>query len=744
MLLSFKKCRYLLFIFLILSGTSSAQILKPATWSYATSKQEVKINDQIELIFNVKIDKDWYLYSSDFDSDLGPMVTTFTFQPSNSYALVGQIKPIHPKKKHSELWGGEYTYFVNTAQFRQVVEVLNKDFKVNGSVEYQVCTEVDGKCIPLDQEFAFADFKILSPDAAPVVAGKTTSPTATATPETDNPSTLSTRPTTANQTVPPLAKQDSTLLNQEVSHNNNIATVKPDLQPAEKVNPMVSPAKVSLIAPGSDASLLSFMLLAFLAGMAALITPCVFPMIPMTVTYFTSNSTNRRHAIMKALMYGFSIIAIYTLIGTIVSRLNGPEFANWLSTHWLPNLLFFAIFIFFGLSFLGLFEIILPSSLVNKMDKEADKGGYYGIIFMAFTIVLVSFSCTGPIVGSILVESAGGAIVKPIAGMFSFSMAFAIPFTLFAIFPDWLKNLPKSGGWLNSVKVVLGFVELALALKFLSTADQVYHWGILDREIFLAIWIAVFTGLVLYLLGKIRLPHDSEMKTIAVPRLIIALLTLSFIVYLIPGLFGAPLKALAGFLPPMTTQDFNLRNNSLLAENSGTAAGSTLCEAPHNPASLSFPHEIQGYFELKQALACARQQNKPVFIDFTGHGCVNCRKMEERVWAEPAVLSRLKNDFVMVALYIDEKTELPAAEWYTSQYDSKVKKTIGSQNADRQITKYQNNAQPYYVILDPSNEDVLVSPIAYETDVNKFIGFLDAGLNSYKAKSAGISMAAKQ
>ncbi|RDC65850.1 protein-disulfide reductase DsbD family protein [Adhaeribacter pallidiroseus] len=324
--------------------------------------------------------------------------------------------------------------------------------------------------------------------------------------------------------------------------------------------------------------------------------------------------------------------------------------------------------------------------------------------------------------------------------MFSFSMAFAIPFTLFAIFPDWMKNLPKSGGWLNSVKVVLGFLELALALKFLSTADQVYHWKILDREVFLALWIAIFSGMALYLLGKIRLPHDSEIKAIGVPRLVITLLTFSFIIYLIPGLFGAPLKLLAGFLPPMSTQDFNLRGS--VGENS-TSANATLCEAPNNPASLSFPHEIQGYFELKQALACARKQNKPVFIDFTGHGCVNCRKMEERIWAEPAVLSRLKNDFVMVALYIDEKTELPASEWYTSAYDGKVKKTIGNQNADLQITRYQNNAQPFYIILDPTKEEVLVSPIAYETDVNKFIYFLDQGINTYKAKSASLGLAAK-
>lgn len=710
----FQKCRYFFLIFfLIASFNLSAQILKPAVWSYSVSKNEVNADDQVELIFNVKIDKDWYLYSTDFDPDLGPMVTTFNFEPNKNYTLIGKVKPVHPKKKNSELWGGEYTYFVHTAEFRQTVKILSKDFKISGNVEYQVCTEVDGKCIPFDQDFTFSN-QLASQNAVAGESGRNKG---------------SSQKTERNKLS---ADVSDSMVNNELSDTKILTEEKSD----------VKPKAILLTASGSESySLLSFMLLAFLAGMAALITPCVFPMIPMTVTFFTNNSKNRKSAVIKALIFGFSIIAIYTLVGTIVSRINGPEFANWLSTHWLPNLMFFAIFIFFGLSFLGLFEIILPSSIVNKMDKEADKGGYYGIIFMAFTIVLVSFSCTGPIVGSILVESAGGAIVKPIAGMFSFSMAFAIPFTLFAIFPNWMKNLPKSGGWLNSVKVVLGFLELALALKFFSTADQVYHWQLLDREIFLTIWIAVFSGMALYLLGKIRLPHDSEIKSIGVPRLIFALLTISFVIYLIPGLLGAPLKSLAGFLPPMNTQDFNLNNR---INETSTTVVSTLCDTPDNPASLSFPHGIQGYFDLKQAIACAKKQNKPVFIDFTGHGCVNCRKMEERVWIEPRVLSRLKSDFVIVALYIDEKTELPESKWYTSEYDNKVKKTIGNQNVDMQITRFQNNAQPYYVILDPNTEEILVQPVAYETDVNKFVDFLNSGITEFKAKSpATTSLALK-
>ncbi|RDC65849.1 cytochrome c biogenesis protein CcdA [Adhaeribacter pallidiroseus] len=402
-----KKCRYFLFFFfLLLSGTAWAQILKPATWAYATSKKEAKVNEQLELVFDVKIDKDWYLYSTDFDPDLGPMVTTFTFQPNSSYELVGKLKPIHPKKKHSALWGGEYTYFVHTAQFRQVVKVLNKDFKVTGHVEYQVCTEVDGKCIPFDQDFAFSDLAILNS-----TAGHETNATIkkTAASKATAPAVTSKIAETAEEKAPaPSQAKAAPVVKDLSSPDKNLAEEKSVLPKTGKEISKISPSKVSLVAPGTaSGSLLSFMLLAFLAGVAALITPCVFPMIPMTVTFFTTNSNDRQHAIVKALIYGFSIIAIYTLVGTIVSRLNGPEFANWLSTHWLPNLLFFAIFIFFGLSFLGLFEIVLPSSLVNKMDKQADKGGYYGVVFMAFTIVLVSFSCTGPIVGSILVESAG-------------------------------------------------------------------------------------------------------------------------------------------------------------------------------------------------------------------------------------------------------------------------------------------------------------------------------------------------
>jgi thiol:disulfide interchange protein DsbD len=384
----------------------------------------------------------------------------------------------------------------------------------------------------------------------------------------------------------------------------------------------------------------------------------------------------------------------------------------------------FFIFILFALSFLGLFEINAPYKLVNKADRAAEKGGLAGIFFMSATLVLVSFSCTLPIVGNVLVLSAGGEVTKPVLGMLAYASAFAIPFTLFAVFPEWLKGLPRSGGWLNTVKVTLGLLELALALKFLSIADQTYHWGILDRDLNIAIWIVIFTLLGFYFLGKIRMPGDSPVEKTSVPRLLLAILTFTFVIYLVPGLWGAPLKALAGYLPPMYTHDFDLISMNRDAEKTG------VCEEPKYGDFLHLPHGLEGYFDYEQALSCARKQNKPLFIDFTGHGCTNCREMEANVWADPEVLERLKNEFVVVALYVDDKTELPASEWYTSTYDDKVKKTIGRQNADLQITKLNNNAQPFYVLVG-KDERVLAWPYGYDKDVEDFVQFLETGKKTY-------------
>lgn len=474
-------------------------------------------------------------------------------------------------------------------------------------------------------------------------------------------------------------------------------------------------------------SLWTLFLAAFAFGLIALLTPCVFPMIPMTVSFFMHSSENRRKAIFNAIFYGISIIGIYTIIGTLVAITLGADFANWLSTHWLPNVLFFAIFIIFAFSFFGMFEITMPSWLVNKSVANEDKGGIAGSFFMAFTLVLVSFSCTGPIVGSILVQSAGGEVLEPIIGMLGFSLAFALPFTLFAIFPSWLNNLPKSGGWLNSVKVVLGFIELALGLKFLSIADQTYHWGILDREIYLGIWIVIFTLLGFYLLGKLKFNHDSEVKFISVPRLMFAIISFSFVVYMIPGMFGAPLKALSGYLPPQTTQDFDIA--AIVRDQSGTSFKNEdhgVCEEPKYGDKLHLPHGLHGYFDFEQGLACAKEQNKPIFIDFTGHGCVNCREMEASVWSDARVQKILREDYIIIALYVDDKQKLPESDWITSSYDGKVKKTLGKKYADFQIARYGVNAQPYYVLMD-LDEDNLVEPRAYDLDVDAFLKFLEDG-----------------
>ncbi|WP_426292627.1 protein-disulfide reductase DsbD family protein [Dyadobacter endophyticus] len=693
--------RGIIFIFsicLFVTGLAHAQVQKAkAHWTYTFSKPEVKKGETVDLVFTATIDKDWYMYSSDFDPDLGPMLTTFTFEKNNTFEVVGKLKPQNPKTKFEEVWQGNVRYFEGKGVFKQTVKILADNPVIKGASEYQTCSHVSGLCIPGGDDFEFKGLKV-----AAAATSASEQPNLGATAPADKPSAAPvaapTAPATPNDTAVAISASDIP------ATTNSATTAATTIEASET--------------PVADGSLWGFALAAFLSGLVALLTPCVFPIIPMTVSFFTNQEKGK----FKAFLYGISIILIYTLIGTVVSRLNGPAFANFLSTHWLPNLLFFAIFITFGLSFLGLFEIVLPSGFVNKMDQKADQGGYAGVFFMAFTLVLVSFSCTGPIVGSLLVASAGGEVVKPIVGMAAFSAAFAIPFTSFALFPQWLKSLPKSGGWLNTVKVVLGFLELALALKFFSIADQVYHWHLLDREIYLAFWIVIFALLGFYLLGKIRTPHDSPIEKVSVPRLLLSIITFTFVVYMLPGMWGAPLKALAGYLPPQSTLDFDLNKRSAASATPSAISGETRKYAD----LFHLPHELEGFFDYQEALAYAKKVNKPVFIDFTGHGCVNCREMEARVWVDPAVLQRLRDDYVIVALYVDDKTELPEAQWYTSKYDNKAKKTIGAQNADLQIVKYNNNAQPHYCLVDHEG-NLLVAPKNYDLDPAKFASFLDSG-----------------
>ncbi|MFT5953197.1 MAG: thiol:disulfide interchange protein [Cyclobacteriaceae bacterium] len=648
--------RFLVLFLFVFAFSVHGQILEPVKWSKTmTDKETVKVGDELVISFKAVIDEKWYLYSSDFDPELGPMVTTFSFVSSSSYELVGEIVPVDRLAGYDSLFEGEYTYFKKQGLFQQTVKVLQPDVRIEGVFDYQVCSDLTGQCIPFEESFLF---------------------------------TVSSRGTSEGE---------------EISKNM--------FAQRESNDPY---------------SLLSFMLVAFLAGLAALLTPCVFPMIPMTVTYFAGKDQKKKGRVKNSLIYGFSIILIYAMVGAVLAPFMGPETANDLATGWLPNVIFFLVFFLFALSFFGLFEITIPHRWVNSVDRLGDKGGLLGVFFMALTLVLVSFSCTGPIVGSILVESAGGLALKPVLGMLAFSSAFAIPFTLFALFPGWLSSLPKSGGWLNRVKVILGFLELALAFKFLSIADQAYHWGLLDREIYLAIWIVIFTLLGCYLLGKLRFAADGPSSPTTVGGLLSAVITFSFVVYLVPGMFGAPLKAMAGYLPPMSTHDFDI-SQIVRQSSSNQATQLKTCSAPMYSDFLALPHGLEGYFNYDQALACAKETGKPVFVDFTGHGCVNCREMEARVWSDPRVLNKLREEFVVVALYVDDKTELPSSQWFTSKYDQKVKKTIGKQNADFQITKFENNAQPFYVLLSSEGE-LLVPPKAYDLDINNFVNFLDSGL----------------
>ena len=571
-------------------------------------------NNEYELVFKAELDPGWTVYSM-YTPEGGPMATTVTLnQSGKGMEVIGKAEENEPHKKYDDIFGVDVWYFSGEFVIRQRVKVTDAALaSVQGTIEYQVCQE--GQCVMFDEDFDI-----------------------------------------------PLDRQQMT----EGKEGGD--AVAPERQ--------------------KDESLWIFFWIAFVGGLAAVVMPCVFPMIPMTVSFFMHGDANKAKAKAKALFFSLSIIAIYTVLGLVISVVLGPDFINWLSTNWIPNLFFFIIFMIFAASFFGAFEIVLPSWLVNKSDRQADKGGYIGAFFMAFTLVLVSFSCTAPIVGTVLVEAARGSVLRPVVGMLGFSLAVALPFGFFAFFPSKLGNLPKSGGWLNSVKVVLGFIEIALGFKFLMVADQTYHWGLLDREVYIAIWVAVFTLQGLYLMGKLKFKNDSDLQYIGVPRLAFIIATFAFVIYLIPGMFGAPLKALAGYFPPQETIDFDINRivrdqakeiikSGVTAGNTETATGHADCEPAKYADFLHLPHGIEGYFDYQQALKCAKAQNKPLFIDFTGHGCVNCREMEQSVWSDPRILNMLKNDYVVVALYVDDKKTLPEDEWYISDYDGKQKKTLG-------------------------------------------------------------------
>lgn len=669
---------FIAFLAFLMPFVSKAQIYDPVKWSFSS---ETLGNNEFNIIFKADIETGWHVYSQNLP-DGGPIPTTFYFDESTDYERIGSVTEINVIEINDPVYGMKLSYFEGQTVFTQKVKVLTDNpVSVKGEVEFMCC---------------------------------------------DN-----------QRCLPPSAVEFDVQLNpnqQVIEKDGGVSTQKGE-------------------------NIWSLIIEAILWGFAALLTPCVFPMVPMTVSFFLKGSDNKVVGRFRAIMYFIFIVLLYTVpIGLIImiTWLFGgnsvtADIFNWLATHWLPNIIFFLVFMIFAASFFGAFEIVLPSKMVNRSDSKSDRKGLGGVFFMALTLVLVSFACTGPIVGTVLIKSTSGEFWTPIVTMFAFSVAFALPFALFALFPSLLKNLPKSGGWLNSVKVVLGFIEVALGFKFLSVADQTYHWGLLDREVYLGIWIVCFTMLGFYLLGKIKFKHDDDVKHISVLRLILSIIVFTFVVYMIPGMWGAPLKALSGYLPPQQTLDFDLnRINQENADriinyidakmkkgivmqnniNNSIPTATTLCEEPKYADIFHLPHGLKGYFDYDQAVACAKAQNKPLYVDFTGHGCVNCREMEANVWSDLRVLDILQNDYIIVALYVDDKTKLPKEEWVIGS-DGKEKKTIGRKYADFQISKFKTNAQPYYCLMG-HNGELLMEPRAYSLDRDAFVEFLKKGLDNFK------------
>jgi thiol:disulfide interchange protein DsbD len=674
-----KKITYIL---LVCTFFAQGQILNPVKWK---SKIIQKSATDFELVMEATIENEWHMYSQ-YTPDGGALPTVFTFKNTKgNYSVVGKTKESPYKKVFNDIFEVDEYYFAKTAQFKQLIKVTNPKLKeVKVFVEYQACKE---QCIQQDNTFTFQLPEIKLEAAA--VSETSIAMVDGATP---------------NDTL--VQTKDSIKTAQSLVTKDDTDTTENAAAPVEEKK-----------------GLWSIFLLAFVGGFAALLTPCVFPMIPMTVSFFTKQSKTKAQGKRNAILYGISIILIYVILGSLVTGIFGADSLNALSTNVWFNLVFFGLLVFFAASFLGAFEIVLPNSWANKVDQQADRGGFVGILFMALALAIVSFSCTGPIVGTLLVEAASKGGLAPIVGMLGFSSALALPFMLFAMFPGWMNTLPKSGGWLNTVKVSLGFLELALAFKFLSNADLVVQAHLLEREVFLGIWIAIFGTWAVYLFGKLTLPHDSPLPHLSIGRLFMAIFVTIFTIYLIPGLWGAPLKIISGFPPPMTYSE---------SPNGIGTSGDTNATTNALPAHAEVgPHGILVFHDYEQGLAYAKEIGKPVLLDFTGHACVNCRKMEDFVWSKPEILAVLKEQVVLISLYVDDKRELPKAAQYVSKETGKEIITIGNKWSDYQITRYKNNAQPYYVVLDTDGKDIS-KPIGYTPDADAYKKWLEEGISNFK------------
>ena len=638
-----------------------AQVQDPVKWKSSIEK----ISDtEYQIKLDATIEGEWHMYSQ-FTPDGGPLPLEFIYENAQgNYEPQGKATESEYQTVFNDIFGVDEYFFAKEAHFNHNIKITNPEVKnIQLEVFYQACIDM---CINQTKYFVF-DLE--------------------------------------------------TVTSKEVQNFEELAVNTADNDQSNSTAITENSSNKS-----EQKGLLSIFIIAFFSGFAALLTPCVFPMIPMTVSFFTKQSKSKAKGIRNAVIYGFSIIIIYVVLGLIVTKIFGADALNALSTNVWFNVIFFLLLVVFAASFLGAFEIMLPNSWANKVDRQADRGGMIGIFFMALALAIVSFSCTGPIVGTLLVEAASKGGTAPLIGMLGFSLALALPFMLFAMFPGWLNSMPRSGGWMNTVKVSLGFLELALAFKFLSNADLVLqlHW--LEREIFLAIWIAIFGAWAIYLFGKIQLPHDSKMDKISVGRLFMALLVSTFTIYLIPGLWGAPLKLISGFPPPLTYAE------SPYGVGNSRGGGSMSLEIPDG--AKEGPHGIVAFTDYEKGMAYAKNENKPVLLDFTGFACVNCRKMEDYVWSETSILNILKNDVVLISLYVDDKEYLPESEQYISPTTGKKIKTIGNKWSDFQIEKYQANAQPYYIVLDNEGTS-LNNPTGYTPNVSEYEVWLKEGVDNY-------------
>ncbi|MDR2556807.1 MAG: thioredoxin family protein [Bacteroidales bacterium] len=679
----------------LITGGNAAAPQNPVKWK--CSVEPTGTAGEANLVFTATVNKGWHLYSQFLEAG-GPLPTVFNFPSSKDYERIGKISESpKPIEGVDDIFGTKIAYFARNATFKQRIKVnAAADFTIKGTIDYQVCN--DETCIP----FTDIDFKF-DVNIAAITSGAATATTATEAggiaettdgTDTETASTAETTTVTADQA------------NQSISQSSD----------------------------NTEGISWGFILTAILMGFLAVLTPCVFPMIPMTVSFFidTENGAKgRSKGIIKGLVFALSVTLIYTAVGGIVALTKSADFANVLSTHWIPNLIFFALFIVFAMSFFGLFELTLPSGVSTKLDAKADKGGIIASFFMAAVLVLVSFACTGPFVAALLVEAAlGTSVLKPLIGMFCFGLALGLPFFILSLFPALLDKMPRSGGWLNSVKVVFAFLLLAFGMKFLLTIDQSYGFDIITREAYLAVWIVLFALLGFYLLGKIKFSHDSDVPHIGVFRLFLVIAVFSFTVYLIPGLFGAPLKMVAPLLPPSTAQQFDLSKAAAQAAPAGEQQ--ILCGTPKYSDKLSLPYGLKGYFDYEEGLKCAKEQNKPIFLDFKGHACANCKKTEVEIWSDPRVQEMLKK-FIIIALYCDDKTELPESEWVTSKIDGKVKNTMGKRNLDFETERFKTNTLPFYNLLDSDGNPLVESGIGYSSDltVEKYLEFLQSGLDKF-------------